>query len=1070
MPGGILQLVAKGVDDLFIIGNPEITFFKTMYRRHTNFSRGEIDLQFQTKVDFSREAKCRIQRWGDLLHRLYLVINLPEIDIVFVTITIGQVQTILAEVDIIYETNRPPDSIFNQSAFDEVCILINNKIDETRSIIEIEQKILQLFEPNGELHYATFFAEGGTNDQVDEYYDKVNRRLIEFDQYNLEYKFVDDHDMDRMPGLLLANSSVLQDLLFDKFVEYTTGATTFDPISYNDENLLFMYNTDTANYNIGGSTNELNSNTVFRAGISNAYGTEVFNNLDAFKIFDTTLNNNISIITNNFGVQQIKSLLLDNIRFGLIKNVKLQRNIYNSLANDSKFILYRYLQRVSVGNYDPNSGDFVNLSLVASNEPEFNDNFTTDFNIPLETDEPSDVDHPFSNMVKDEVSTFHNDNTKLYRESIFVDYFDTVSLWERTDAGEIGNISPTCGTLATAVANGQIPPSFFNMYHLNFIPYLTNVDIVEAIDRYLRELQSNGESIGFRTSLNTALTILQNSILTALDTVICVENDFRTIDKLSNSFRSTPGSSGDIMYSSIIRLGTTLSFGGSTLLVTDYVINRYLDALDNFSASGYNQWKNVLKNVVNLFKTPIEEIPTYTSYLNLNNNQKEDLLINFDDNSQILSDVVSSIWYHIFNNFINNYNGLYNDKILGRDYYEENVGAELKRYLNELGETYFNSPIQPDGIPTIPIDYYIDTNQSLLPINNGAIGKYFSDPDTRMGKINIFEDQIDKFDVNRPLLDTENIIVPKSTYYFERFITVLNFITLDQIENNTDNFGNLIYFHEFHNDATETDPVLDVRESIINPLHPRYDPTEPKNNAMDIIILENSEFETFISTPINPFSKSTEPNKYALWNEYWLPTQKFDTTEERSKHTQLFGNINAKTLYTNITNIDVNYNGFANERDVYRYLLDIILKNSIINIIFDSKERNVIDTYEEMVRIFTEDLKSNEELLITLTGTENTTSLKEQLKRTLVGGESAKFAWIKYIGHYIIEYIQISINDQIIDVHTGEWLHLWHQLSKKDTKERGYNKLIGNLPELTSFDENKKRFYQLKNTITILVY
>ena len=39
MTGGILQLVARGYDDTYIIKEPEITYFKIVYRRHTNFAK-----------------------------------------------------------------------------------------------------------------------------------------------------------------------------------------------------------------------------------------------------------------------------------------------------------------------------------------------------------------------------------------------------------------------------------------------------------------------------------------------------------------------------------------------------------------------------------------------------------------------------------------------------------------------------------------------------------------------------------------------------------------------------------------------------------------------------------------------------------------------------------------------------------------------------------------------------------------------------------------------------------------------------------------------------------------------
>ena len=42
MGGGLMQLVAYGAQDIYLTGNPQITFFKVVYRRHTNFSMESI--------------------------------------------------------------------------------------------------------------------------------------------------------------------------------------------------------------------------------------------------------------------------------------------------------------------------------------------------------------------------------------------------------------------------------------------------------------------------------------------------------------------------------------------------------------------------------------------------------------------------------------------------------------------------------------------------------------------------------------------------------------------------------------------------------------------------------------------------------------------------------------------------------------------------------------------------------------------------------------------------------------------------------------------------------------------
>ena len=66
-----MQLVAYGAQDIYLTGNPQITFFKVVYRRHTNFSMEEISQSASGTVDFGQEATFTISRNGDLVHKMY---------------------------------------------------------------------------------------------------------------------------------------------------------------------------------------------------------------------------------------------------------------------------------------------------------------------------------------------------------------------------------------------------------------------------------------------------------------------------------------------------------------------------------------------------------------------------------------------------------------------------------------------------------------------------------------------------------------------------------------------------------------------------------------------------------------------------------------------------------------------------------------------------------------------------------------------------------------------------------------------------------------------------------------
>lgn len=72
MSGGLVQLVAYGAQDVYLTSNPQITFFKSVYRRHTNFAVESIEQTFNGNVDLGRRVTATISRNGDLIKDMWL--------------------------------------------------------------------------------------------------------------------------------------------------------------------------------------------------------------------------------------------------------------------------------------------------------------------------------------------------------------------------------------------------------------------------------------------------------------------------------------------------------------------------------------------------------------------------------------------------------------------------------------------------------------------------------------------------------------------------------------------------------------------------------------------------------------------------------------------------------------------------------------------------------------------------------------------------------------------------------------------------------------------------------------
>ena len=83
MPGGLFQLAVYGSQDFYLTGNPQISFFKSVYRRYTNYAMESVEETLDTSttigMDSGTTLKFTIKRVADLVKDIYFVLNLPAI-------------------------------------------------------------------------------------------------------------------------------------------------------------------------------------------------------------------------------------------------------------------------------------------------------------------------------------------------------------------------------------------------------------------------------------------------------------------------------------------------------------------------------------------------------------------------------------------------------------------------------------------------------------------------------------------------------------------------------------------------------------------------------------------------------------------------------------------------------------------------------------------------------------------------------------------------------------------------------------------------------------------------------
>lgn len=78
MSGGLMQLVAYGAQDVYLTGNPQITFFKLVYRRHTNFAMEEQEISLNAP-NFGQNGTVVIPRSGDLITKVYFLVKIDKV-------------------------------------------------------------------------------------------------------------------------------------------------------------------------------------------------------------------------------------------------------------------------------------------------------------------------------------------------------------------------------------------------------------------------------------------------------------------------------------------------------------------------------------------------------------------------------------------------------------------------------------------------------------------------------------------------------------------------------------------------------------------------------------------------------------------------------------------------------------------------------------------------------------------------------------------------------------------------------------------------------------------------------
>jgi len=265
MPGGLIQLITTGIQDSPLMGNPEITFFKNVYKRHTPFSICQNE-KFIGRHEFNKESSKIIEKSGDLLSDLYLKIEIPYFEIIRKE---SKINTLLEP----YNINELSVTYKNM---DSIMIYIeNDNINEQWYLIPKKLFKLLDFDINIEMIDSSLISDYVLPDYV---------KTVNYDK-NINYCQILDNPISSLINLLYLNSSYWEQY-------WLKTITTNTALSYNNTLLTlqgkfnFIYSSIKQRiYNLYWKNNHTNLNYTY------------FN--IEFKIFENgsaLLNNNIYVM------------------------------------------------------------------------------------------------------------------------------------------------------------------------------------------------------------------------------------------------------------------------------------------------------------------------------------------------------------------------------------------------------------------------------------------------------------------------------------------------------------------------------------------------------------------------------------------------------------------------------------------------------------------------------------------------------------------------------------------------------------------------------------------------------
>lgn len=1065
----LLQLVTNREEEenennkIKLTSNPQMTFFKSTFEQYSDFLKTDCKLFFQKKLDFGNTGQLKIMRHADLIYSLYLTITLPQLRAFFPKLTAIQIQKLLHDsYDIDFIISDPSIVDLTNADLATIAILIQNKIAEfTQTISNLTStiSILATYDP------ITYSAT-----PIDDYFNLLLENLM-----NLDDRIVYLHAKAYEQDLILTSTAITKFLivknnLFDQFLFYDDGFISIiktGPAFKNiDTNLILLANTEFSHINFSNSNNQ-DANTAHGIFINDMLisdfiqsqtNSQLYLFSEMFKLFEYYTQNNDITFSNDIAEQAIYRTNM--IQFATSNIAQLHTkwiDIFNLMKQQFGIYLYKFVQNQNVTN--------INLPFVTADSNDTtvlqNNAFRDVFYDSISENKSNNyfvygnelLRPNYNQLILDLllfINRYNSSNRNIENNIANYEYFkhDFVSLWQQ--------LNVSANMAVPVIADSA---KLNNVYLLNFIPLHVIADLKLALLQYISEIYTNVSAEYI--AANASFSALEIALQTLFAPYITPTTDFE-LKNLIAIMTSNNISSPDFIISQILRTEVQLfnTTASTNLSIMDYVHIEFTTSVNAFITSQAIINPIIIANLHNITDSFFtSQLPEYQNYVNNGYRVYKPTNVTYVTSTPIF-DAAGIIWKQIQDNYVSSINDWLMNNIFQFDYIKNSIGVEFYTYINDIAMSstsiipaaYKNDPINP---PTEI--YYYQMMSNAIFAGDMAIDNIVAYLTMHNAE---YMSMLANYNKYKYILNAKFV-----NYDFKTEFDRINDITtlLSTIMINNPKYG---YGLGYNSDLT----------TMINTVMAQIQTTKA---SLDVYDTYFTDFTTNLNVAVNPYLPLTN-----LWNWYnnnniatlLAPTK----TQITSDFTTIMqANMTPVKLYDNYNIIVSQYNNFDNDTDVILYIkTQIILQNTKYVKDIQNKNMkvttnpnnatNVLDTYNNVDAYYTALLTNNIDSMHKIDTYDESNPLNPLVENklyTLIHSKQtempASSAWITNVGEFMIDTITLRAGNTIIDKFKGELIYVKRQLVMSPNHLLGYNKMNGNVPQLTTFNTATKPEYDL---------